>query len=228
MKSVMVLPLVLELARSGLVQQPTNPPKKLSAIEQQQLATPQQPARPRDEDVVRISTNLVQVDAVVTDKNGKQVIDLRPEELEILEDGKPQRVTSFSYISLDSTESPRPAESARPVDKNVFPVPPVRLRPEQIRRTMALVVDDLGLSFESAYYVRQALKKFLDQQMQPADLVAIVRTGGGMGALQVFTSDKRQLYAAVEKVKWNPTGRGGIATFAPLAADPLGRDSVAK
>ena len=74
---------------------------------------------------------------------------------------------------------------------------------------MALVVDDLGLSFESAYYVRRALKKFLDQQMQPDDLVAIMRTGGGIGALQQFTSDKRQLYAAVEKVKWNPSGRGG-------------------
>lgn len=221
MKSVMVLPLVLELALSGVAQQPTNPPKKPSAIEQQQVATPQQPARPRDEDVVRISTNLVQVDAVVTDNNGKQVIDLRPEELEILEDGKPQRVTNFSYISLDSTESPRPAESARPVDKNAPPVPPVRLRPEQVRRTMALVVDDLGLSFESAYYVRQALKKFLDQQMQPADLVAIVRTGGGMGALQVFTSDKRQLYAAVEKVKWNPLGRGGIGAFGLIENDPL-------
>jgi VWFA-related protein len=221
MKSVMVLPLVLELALSGVAQQPTSPPKKPSPIEQQPLATPQQPARPRDEDVVRISTNLVQVDAVVTDKNGKQVIDLRPEELEILEDGRPQKITNFSYISLDSTESPLPAERAKPVDKNAPPVPPVRLRPEQIRRTMALVVDDLGLSFESAYYVRQALKKFLDQQMQPADLVAIIRTGGGMGALQQFTSDKRQLYAAVEKVKWNPMGRGGIGAFGLIENDPL-------
>ena len=43
----------------------------------------------------------------------------------------------------------------------------------------------------------------------------------GIGALQQFTSDKRQLYAAVEKVKWNPTGRGGVAAFAPIGNDPL-------
>mgnify|MGYP000346616369 CR=1 FL=1 len=43
--------------------------------------------------------------------------------------------------------------------------------------------------------------------MQPGDLVAIVRTGGGMGALQSFTADKRQLAAAIERVKWNGNGR---------------------
>ncbi|MBC8032133.1 MAG: VWA domain-containing protein [Pyrinomonadaceae bacterium] len=178
-------------------------------------SVPQQPARQDDDDVVKITTNLVQVDAVVTEKNGRPVTDLRPEEVEIREDGKPQKITNLSYVVLDSIANPARTEPAKPIDKTA-PVPPVRLRPEEVRRTMALVVDDLGLSFESAHFVRQALKKFLDQQMQPNDLVAIIRTGGGMGALQQFTSDKRQLYAAVEKVKWNPTGRGGIGAFAPL------------
>jgi VWFA-related protein len=95
------------------------------------------------------------------------------------------------------------------------------------------VVDDLGLSFESAHFVRQALKKFVDQQVQPDDLVAIIRTGGGIGALEGFTSDKRQLYAAVEKVKWNPSGRGGVSAVPPIEPDPLagtpaeGRDTTA-
>ena len=180
----------------------------------------QQPARPSEEETVKITTNLVQVDAVVTDKDGKPVADLQPEELQILEDDKPQKITNLSYVTLDSVGVAKPAEPAKPFDKNAVLTPPVRLRPDQVHRTMALVVDDLGLSFESAHYVRQALKKFLDQQMQPDDLVAIIRTGGGIGALQQFTSDKRQLYAAVEKVKWNPQGRGGIAAFAPISKDP--------
>ena len=180
----------------------------------------QQPARPSEEETVRITTNLVQVDAVVTDKDGKPVTDLQPEELQIREDDKPQEITNLSYVTLDSVGVAKPAEPAKQSDKNAVPTPPVRLRPDQVHRTMALVVDDLGLSFESAHYVRQALKKFLDQQMQPDDLVAIIRTGGGIGALQQFTSDKRQLYAAVEKVKWNPQGRGGIAAFAPISKDP--------
>ena len=78
------------------------------------------------------------------------------------------------------------------------------------------MVDDLSLSFQSAYQVRRALKKFVDEQMQDGDLVAIIRTGAGIGALQQFTSDRRQLYAAIEKVVWNPLGRGNIGAFAPI------------
>jgi VWFA-related protein len=174
-----------------------------------------QPQKPEDIDVVRITTNLVQVDAVVTDRNGKVVTDLKPEEVQIFEDGKPQKITHFSY---NVTESAFVAPPPKPtnVDKNAPPTPPVALKPEQVRRTMAIVVDDLGLSFESTHFVRQALKKFVDEQMQPGDLVAIIRTSGGMGALQQFTSDKRQLYAAIERVKWYASGRGGVAAFAPI------------
>jgi VWFA-related protein len=178
---------------------------------------PQQQGAPDDDEVVRITTNLVQIDAIVTDKSGKIITDLRPEEVEILEDGRPQKITNFSFVPTESdTEQPVAAKPSAPVDKLAPPVPPARLRPEQVRRTVALVVDDLGLSFESTHSVREALKKFVDQQVQPGDLVAIIRTAGGVGALQQFTSDKRQLYATIERVKWNPNGRAGIGAFAPL------------
>ena len=45
---------------------------------------------------MKITTNLVQVDAVVTDKNGKIVTDLKPEEIEILEDGRKQKIAFLS------------------------------------------------------------------------------------------------------------------------------------
>jgi VWFA-related protein len=188
---------------------------------EQQQSSPQQGAAPAtmaDDDVVRITINLVQVDALVVDKKGRQVTDLRPEEFEILEDGRRQKITNFSYIELNpaSTAPPSPAASSK--DKNAPPVPPVRLRPEQVRRTIALVVDDLRISFESANMSRQALRKFVDDQMQPGDLVAIIRTTGGMGALQQFTSDKRQLYAAIERVRGSVIGRSGVGVFGPLTS----------
>lgn len=45
------------------------------------------------------------------------------------------------------------------------------------RRVAALVIDDLGMSFSNARYAREALQKFVNEQMQPGDLVSIVRTG---------------------------------------------------
>ncbi|HEX8921331.1 MAG TPA: VWA domain-containing protein [Pyrinomonadaceae bacterium] len=198
----------------------------ITTLAQDPKPTPQTPAQRQEqadeEEVVRITTNLVQVDAVITDKSGKLVTDLRPEEVEILEDGRPQKITNFSFVSTtDGATQPQVVAPAQGVDKTAPPVPPVRLRPEQVRRTIALVVDDLGLSFESTYYVRRALKKFVDEQLQPGDLVAIIRTAGGIGALQQFTSDKRQLYAAIERVKWNPQGRGGVGAFAAIEPDSL-------
>ncbi len=188
--------------------------------------TPQQSqtSKADEDEVVRINTNLVQVDAVVLDRNGQQVTTLRQEDFVVSEDGRAQKVTNFSYVNTASPSDTQPIaatpSTATPAGKPAPPAPPTRLRPEQVRRTIALVVDDLGLSFESTAYVRQALKKFVDQQVEEGDLIAIIRTGGGIGALQQFTSDKRQLYAAIERVRWNPNGRGGISAFAPIEGDP--------
>jgi len=172
-----------------------------------------------DNDVVKISTTLIQVDVTVTDKNGKIITDLKPEDFEIFENNDKQEITNFSFVTAGADAS-QTQIIPQTKEKNSVPLPPVPLRPEQVRRTIALVVDDLGLSFESVYQVRRALRKFVDEQMQPNDLVAIIRTGGGAGALQQFTTDKRQLYAAIEAVKWNSLGRGGISAFAPLEATP--------
>jgi VWFA-related protein len=213
-KSLLTVTLLVQLSVSSLAQQPNaSPPPKTRPASRTQPAPPRQEP---DDEVVRISTNLVQVDAVVTDRNGKQVTDLTADEIQILEDGKPQKISNFSFVNSGSkTPATIPGKPAS-ADKNAVSLPPTRLRPEQVRRTIALVVDDLGLSFNSTYYVRHAVKKFIDEQMQEGDLVAIIRTGAGIGALQQFTSDKRMLYAAMERIKWNPSGRGGIGAFAPL------------
>src|SRR5262252_6471240 len=171
----------------------------------------------RDEDdVVRITTNLVQVDAVVIDKDGKRVTDLKPGEVQIFEDERQQRITNFSYIpGMNSLPAviPTAARSS--------PGPPAALKPDQVRRTIAIVVDDLGLSWQSTQLVRRALQKFVDEQMQPGDLAAIIRTSGGIGALQQFTSDKRQLSAAIDHVKWYMSGRATGGAFAPLGTENL-------
>lgn len=178
--------------------------------------------RPDADDVVKITSNLVQVDAVVTDQSGKAITDLRPEEVQIFEDNKPQKITHFTYNLAGAAvvnQSFKPAKG-----KAGEVAPPIKLEPlkrEEVHRTIAIVVDDLGLSFESVGYMRRALRKFVDEQMQERDLVAIIRTGGTVGALQQFTSDKRQLYAAIDRVKWNPMGRADTGAFPAIAGPDL-------
>jgi len=59
-------------------------------------------------------------------------------------------------------------------------------------------------------------KKFVDAQMQPGDLAAIVRTSSGAGALQRLSGDKQQLYAAIDNAHWNiGLNRAGVRLFWP-------------
>jgi len=188
-----------------------------ASAQQQQPA----PVENDEEDVVRITSNLVQFDAVVTDKKGRLVTDLKPEDFEVSIGGRKQEITNFSFVLNETPTTPGAQPSnAAPRERAAPVVPPARLRPEQVHRTIALVVDDLGTSYEDIISVRRALKNFVDEQMQPGDLVAILRTAAGMGALQQFTNDKRLLYAAIERVRWNPS-HGSINTFAPVTTDPI-------
>ena len=74
---------------------------------------------------------------------------------------------------------------------------------EQTGRVMAIVVDDLRMSFRSIVDVRTMLNRYVDRQLLPGNLVAIIRTAGGAGALQQFTTDRRLLKAAIERVRWS-------------------------
>ena len=173
---------------------------------------PQQKPADDQDDVVKISTNLVQVDAVVT-KDGKPVTNLTADDFEIYQDGKKQTITSFAYISNVANVSATTAPAA-PRDKKAEVPPGARpINPNEPHRTIALVVDDLGMSAQSIGMVRSQLKKFINEQMQPNDLVAIIRTGGELGVLQQFTNDKRILVRAMERLRWNHCSRVGLDVF---------------
>jgi VWFA-related protein len=182
------------------------------------IAAPSQTPTPtpgQDESVIKISTNLIQIDATVLDRSGKVATGLTGDDFEIFENGKKQKITNFSFVDLRSDRAGGPVASSS--DR-----PPNRPRPEQVHRTIALLVDDLGLSFSSTAAVKTALKTFVDEQMQPDDLVTILRTSAGSAVLQQFTSDKNMLHAAINRIRWYPLGTGDVGTFrsADVTDDP--------
>ena len=66
--------------------------------------------------VIHIDVNLVQVDAVVTDSRDRRVTNLQAADFELSQDGKPQKITNFSYVSAktEGWERPRSIERRRP------------------------------------------------------------------------------------------------------------------
>ena len=170
-----------------------------------------------EEEVVRITSNLIQIDAVVLDSEGRQVTDLTADDFELSEDGRTQGITNFSYVdnstNANATAGLKPAAPSTAA-KGSTPVPPARLKPGSARRRIAFVVDDLGLTFQATAYVRNFLKDFVKDQMRPGDLVAVVRTSAGVGALQQFTNDPRLVGRAIERVHFKPGFRAPTGTFA--------------
>src|SRR5688572_21404221 len=108
-------------------------------------------------DVVKISTNLIQLDATVTDSKGNVIRDLTRDDFEVYENGRKQSISGFNFLS----HSPKKAETAAssPTGRAVaIPVPPTEVRPDHVRRVIALVVDDLSLSYGSMNKTRRSLK----------------------------------------------------------------------
>src|ERR1041385_7783647 len=186
----------------------------LVALAQTKTTVPAAPQNPKDDkdDVVKITTNLVQIDAAGT-KDGKPVTNLTADDFEIYEDGRKQTITSFAYVSNVSHTAPTAAR-----EKSTDTVPFASVKANEPRRIMALVVDDLGLSADSIYQTKRQLRKFITEQLQPNDLVAVMRTSGELGALQQFTNDKRLLNRAVDQLRWNLCSRVGVSVLPFLLA----------
>jgi VWFA-related protein len=138
---------------------------------------------------IRVNVNLIQIDVTVTGKKGERIADLTPADFEVLQNGKRQPITSALWVPG------RP-----PVAAAVPGAPPTALRPQDVRRTIAILVDDLSLGLQSLHYTRQAVRAFVESSIQPGDLVAIYKTSAGLGLLQQFTTDKRLLLANIDRM----------------------------
>jgi VWFA-related protein len=186
----------------------------------------------------RIATELATIDAVVVDKDGRHVTDLTPADFEIVERGKRQMVRQAVYVRVvnpDGAVQPQPAPLAPATAPGDVGAAPATTRSRPIAtsdpaagagRVIAIVVDDLGLSLASGSipYTRQMLTRYVDEYLATRDSVAILRTSGGAGALQQFTTDRRLLHAAIDRVRFSFLSRPGLASFD--AVPPAGSGSL--
>ena len=164
------------------------------AVGQLAPQAPVQPAEPAAGGLVlRFEVTLVQVDAVVTDSRGNHVPDLTAENFEVFQDGKPQRISHFSYVPGGSEPLQAEAAGGRP---GLGP-----LTAEQVRRTMLFYIDDLRMDAVEFLACKAALKRFLDSDVQPGDLIAVFRSAYQSGFWQRFTTDLQHLRLTVDRMQ---------------------------
>jgi VWFA-related protein len=139
----------------------------------QQAANQQGSAQPPADQTqltFRAGINFVTVDAYVSDSKGQPAIDLKQSDFEVLEDNKPQKIEAFRFIKVDG--NPKPGEP---------PPQEIRNRDDEEReaarddtRVFVIFLDDYHTRLGSSLAVRQPLTQFIENQLRPLDLVAIM------------------------------------------------------
>lgn len=162
---------------------------------------PNQPQQPKDDDVIRVNTELVQTDVMVFDKKGRFVSGLNPEQFSLKVDNKPRSIAFFESVASGSARETTKVEEDRTaaVTNPASPTPPARVANG---RTLIYFIDDLHLAPTSLVSTRKALLDFIDHGMLERDQVAITSASGQIGFLQQFTDDKVALRAAVERLNY--------------------------
>ncbi len=154
----------------------------------------------------KAKSELVLVNVSVRDRNGNLVRDLKPEDFTILEDNKPQKVATFDLENMQN--APTVETAAEQVNllsvapKKATAVPEDALLSKQAqaikdRRLIILFFDLSAMQPDEIERSAQAAQNYVDKQMQPADLVAVVSLGSSITLNQDFTSDRALLKKAL-------------------------------
>lgn len=146
---------------SGRAQQPQPPPSQPPA------STPQPTAPPP---TFKAGINFVRVDVIVTDKNGNPVTDLKPSDFEVFEDGKLQKIDTFQLVSINN-QQPVGQEPEAPL--NTPAEQEVAAAKDNVR-VIAIFLDDYHVERGDSMAVRAPLEQFLENDLAPHDLVAIM------------------------------------------------------
>jgi len=199
-------------------QQAPSQPIAVPAPAQAPSQQSKQPVAP----ALRSSSDFVRIDVEVTDKSGKPIKGLAADKFTVWDDGKPQKISSFSYFDIESIETAAPDANAKPivvsVDNEGQDTPSAAKATEalQNRRLIVLFFDLTSMQTDDLVRAHDAADKFVDTQMKPADVVSVVIFSTRLMVLANFTNDKTILKKAVAML--TPTGEEALASGSYAAA----------
>ena len=169
------------------------------------------PSQQQSDYLIHVQSELVLVNVTVRDKSGKFVPGLKPENFTILEDNKPQKVVSFDVENVDAVP-PLDVTQAKPLYhcrlaflRAAAPVAQSAATQFKDRRLIVLFFDLSAMEPDEIDHAVTSAEHYVDAQMAPADLVAIVSLGSSLQVNQDFTTDRALLKKQLEQFS---TGEG--------------------
>jgi VWFA-related protein len=152
---------------------------------------------------LRIQSDIVLTNVVVRDKKtGAVVKGLKASDFTVLENGKPQKIASFDYQSVDEAVALNEKATvsgktsvADMVNRN-FAADPALLKDH---RLIVMFFDLSSMQPEDVDRAVESAEDYIKNKMQPADLISVVSMDTGLSLDQDFTAAKDALVKAVGK-----------------------------
>ncbi|HEV2274639.1 MAG TPA: VWA domain-containing protein [Acidobacteriaceae bacterium] len=149
---------------------------------------------------LKVNSDLVLTNLVVRDKKtGQFVRGLTAKDFTVQENGKPQQITSFDFESVDQAAPLNEATINGKAGSGILGNMNRAATSEQLRnhRLIVLFFDITSMQPEDLERSQQAARNYINRQMQPADLAAVVSLDNSLSLDQDFTADKQSLLHAV-------------------------------
>jgi VWFA-related protein len=151
---------------------------------------------------LKVNSDLVLTNVVVRDKKtGEVVRGLKASDFQVLENGKPQSIISFDFQSVDQAAPLNEATINGKAPNTIMGSMNRNVTSEQLRnhRLIVMFFDITSMQPEDLERAQDAARNYINKQMHPADLVAVVSLDQSLSLDQDFTANKQQLLNAVNK-----------------------------
>ena len=160
----------------------------------------QQPPQQSSPFTLKVNSDLVLTNIVVRDKKtGQLVKGLSEKDFTITENGKPQHIVSFDFENVDEAAALNEATINAAAPNGIFGAKNGTATTEQLRNHRLIVIffDLTSMQPDDIDRAQDAARNYIDKQMHPADLVAVVSLNDTLSLDQDFTASKDLLLKAV-------------------------------
>src|SRR5215203_5565163 len=140
----------------------------------------------------RAEIDSVQLDVRVVDKEGRFVRDLTASDLQILEDGHPQAISTFAMVDIPIGVAVPQATVAPDIATNTA---------ASQGRLFVLVLDDLSTHPLRAVTVRELATYFVDHNLEESDRLALITTSGSRQVSHEFTANRQRLRTVIDRFR---------------------------
>ena len=181
---------------------PTTVPLRAQQPAPPQPAPPKEAKPPQPVSAIRVTSELVLANVVVRDKSGKLVRGLKKEDFTLYEDGKKQEISTFDFESVDELATAGAAEATVTGSTGTAPAGVLKkfsgpIMDARDRRVIVLFFDFSAMEPDQIDRCVESAKKYIDKQMQPADVVALVSLSTNMRVDRDFTDDKAKILSTL-------------------------------